>query len=376
MDLVFCLRDAAARAGLGVMGFASAAPFPGVLREIGERVASGQHGGMRFTYAHPARATDPRASFSWAESLVVAAQAYLPAAGAPGPASPGSGRVARFATEDHYRPLRAGLEALAGVLEAAGHRAAVLCDDARLVDRAAAVRAGVGWWGKNAMVLAPGDGPWLLLGSVVTDASLPHDTPMTRDCGTCAACLPACPTGALVAPGILDARRCLAALAQSPGAIPREFRRRHGRPPLRVRRLPRGLPAGPAAPGVGRRHHRRDGWTCSPCWRPTMPRCCGASPTSTSRSARSATCAATPWWPWATPGERGRWRPPPAPWPAPTPCCERTPPGPWAGWAVRRPRRRCERRPGGRAIRRWRRRSRAALAGDDGVPGGGGGSVL
>jgi len=74
------------------------------------------------------------------------------------------------------------------------------------------------------MVLAPGAGPWLLLGSVVTDAVLPADAPMARDCGTCDACFPACPTGALVAPGILDARRCLAALAQSAGAIPREWR--------------------------------------------------------------------------------------------------------------------------------------------------------
>jgi Fe-S-cluster-containing dehydrogenase component len=64
-------------------------------------------------------------------------------------------------------------------------------------DRAAAVRSGVGWWGRSTLVLAPGHGPWLLLGSVVTDAPLPTDEPMRRDCGTCDACLPACPTGAI-----------------------------------------------------------------------------------------------------------------------------------------------------------------------------------
>jgi len=224
VDLVVVLRAAAARAGLAAVGFTSAAPLPEARRDIADRVASGHHGGMRFTYTDPARATDPRASFPWAESLVVAAYAYLSAAGDPGPASPGTGRVARFATEDHYRGLQEGLSALAEVLEAGGYRAAVLCDDARLVDRAAAVRAGVGWWGKSTMVLAPGHGPWLLLGSVVTDAVLPADSPMGRDCGTCTACLPACPTGALVAPGVLDARRCLAALAQSPGTIPQEWR--------------------------------------------------------------------------------------------------------------------------------------------------------
>ncbi len=210
------------------VGITSAAPFPEVRRAMEERVAAGGHGGLRFTFTDTARSTAPRASFPWAESLVVAAHAYLPASGNPGPAAPGTGRVARFATADHYRPLRAGLGALAGVLQAAGHHAEVLCDDARLVDRAAAVRAGVGWWGKSAMVLAPAHGPWLLLGTVVTDASLPGDTPMARHCGDCTACLPACPTGALAAPGVLDARRCLAALAQAPGAIPRGLRRAMG----------------------------------------------------------------------------------------------------------------------------------------------------
>jgi epoxyqueuosine reductase len=228
VSLVAALRAAASEAGLVAVGITSAAPFPEERRATEQRVAAGQHGGMRFTFTDPARSTDPRASFPWAESLVVAAHTYLPASGSPGPTAPGTGRVARFATADHYRPLRAGLGALAGVLQAAGHRAAVLCDDARLIDRAAAVRAGVGWWGKSTMVLAPRHGPWLLLGSVATDASLPRDPPMARDCGNCTACLPACPTGALATPGVLDARRCLAALAQAPGAIPRGFRRAMG----------------------------------------------------------------------------------------------------------------------------------------------------
>ncbi|HSQ37333.1 MAG TPA: 4Fe-4S double cluster binding domain-containing protein, partial [Acidimicrobiia bacterium] len=76
--------------------------------------------------------------------------------------------------------------------------------------------------------LSPGHGPWLLLGSVVTDAVLPRSRPSRRTCGTCTACLPACPTGALVGPGVLDARRCLAALAQAPGPIPHEHRRGMG----------------------------------------------------------------------------------------------------------------------------------------------------
>jgi epoxyqueuosine reductase len=224
VELIEVLRGTAARLGLAGLGVCSAAPFTEVRTTIEQRVDEGRHGSLRFTYADPATATDVRRSFAWAERLVVAAWSYAEAAGSPGPPEGGTGRIARFATEDHYRELRAGLAALAETLRDEGWRAEPLADDNRLVDRAAAVRAGVGWWGKSSMVLAPGPGPWLLLGSVVTDAEVPVTAAMRRDCGTCDACLPACPTGALVAPGVLDARRCLAAWAQAPGVIPAEFR--------------------------------------------------------------------------------------------------------------------------------------------------------
>ena len=74
------------------------------------------------------------------------------------------------------------------------------------------------------MVLDPRHGPWLLLGSVVTDAGLVVSVPMVRDCGSCDACIPACPTGAIVAPGILDASLCIAHWTQMGGSIPRNLR--------------------------------------------------------------------------------------------------------------------------------------------------------
>jgi epoxyqueuosine reductase len=228
VELLELVRCAAEDAGLYRIGVADAAAFPEVRAELERRVADGRSGLLRFTFADPKRSSDVRRSLPWARRLIVAVWAYLPDAGSPGPPRPGAGRVARFATEDHYRGLRAGLEAVAGVVRSAGWRAVTLADDNRLVDRAAAVRAGVGWWGKNAQVLTPGPGPWTLLGSVVTDAELPVSPAMRRDCGTCAACLPACPTGALIAPGILDARACLAHWAQAPGIIPRPLRRAMG----------------------------------------------------------------------------------------------------------------------------------------------------
>jgi epoxyqueuosine reductase len=102
----------------------------------------------------------------------------------------------------------------------------VLVDDNALVDRAAAHRAGLGWYGKNTNLLLPGAGSEFVLGTVVTDAPLQPDAaePMGDGCGPCTRCLTACPTGALVAPGVLDARRCLAWLVQQPGVFPREYR--------------------------------------------------------------------------------------------------------------------------------------------------------
>ncbi len=218
------MRETAIRQGCAGFGVCSTDPFTEAAEEIRRRKASGLSGDLAFTYRNPARATDIRTSFPWARWLVVAAWSYLPGAGDPGPPQPGTGRVARFATSDHYRGLRRALTALRDRLHDEGHRAEILVDDNRLVDRAAAVRAGVGWWGKSTMVLDPRHGPWLLLGSVVTDAPLTPTDPMIRDCGTCTACLTACPTGALVAPGVLDARRCLAHWSQVPGVIPRVFR--------------------------------------------------------------------------------------------------------------------------------------------------------
>ncbi len=224
MDLTGRVYAEARRLGAAGVGVCEIAAFDDVAATMRHRADRGMSGSLAFTYRDPAIATDIRRTFEWAHRLVVVAHPYVPAAGSPGAAAAGTGRVARFATADHYQPLRLLLQAVADTLRVAGHRTEVLVDDSRLVDRAAAVRAGVGWWGKSTMVLVPGAGPWVLLGSVVTDADLTPSHPMVRDCGTCVACLPACPTGALVAPGVLDARRCIAYWAQTPGVIPRELR--------------------------------------------------------------------------------------------------------------------------------------------------------
>ena len=218
------LRRLATDNGLDALGFAPADPFLDSKAHLEERKAAGLHGGMHFTYGDPARSTDPARALPGAAGLVVAARSYRKAA--PGERPANHGQVARYSWCDEYEPLRAALEVLAARLRSDGFQAVVLVDDNALVDRAAAYRAGLGWFGKNANLLLPGKGSYFVLGSVVTDAPLPTNdtTPVEDGCGACTRCLPACPTGALIAPGVLDARRCLAWLLEAPGSFPVEFR--------------------------------------------------------------------------------------------------------------------------------------------------------
>jgi epoxyqueuosine reductase len=219
------LLSLARRSGLDAVGITGAEPFGSTRQHLEERKAAGLHGGMHFTYGDPARATDPGHAVPGARALVVGARSYRRAP-PEGPSGTGVfGQVARYSWSDHYAPLRDGLSVVAGRLEAHGWRARVLVDDNAMVDREAAHRAGLGWYGKNTVLLLPGRGSWFVLGSVVTDAPLPPTTATgAGSCGSCARCLAACPTGALVEPGVLDARRCLAWLLQAPGTFPIELR--------------------------------------------------------------------------------------------------------------------------------------------------------
>jgi epoxyqueuosine reductase len=117
------------------------------------------------------------------------------------------------------------LQVIGDRLHELGWKARVLVDTNSLVDRAAAYRAGLGWYGKNSNLLMPGRGSWFVIGAVVTTAELdPDESPVEDGCGACHRCLTSCPTGAIIAPGIVDARRCLAWLLQTSGDFPREHR--------------------------------------------------------------------------------------------------------------------------------------------------------
>jgi epoxyqueuosine reductase len=224
--------------GLAAVGITTATVFEETRVVLHDRKRRGLSDTMQFTYRNPERSTDPTRILPGARSLVVGAMGYRRQEPSAPPRVPAalprpSGVVARYARSDHYAALRQALEPLAARLRAGGWRATVVCDDNALVDRAAAHRAGLGWFGKNSLILLPGLGSWFVLGTVVTDADLSPagsgDPPAHgQGCGSCSRCQDACPTGALDEPGVLDARRCLAWLVQSTGSFPEQYRRALG----------------------------------------------------------------------------------------------------------------------------------------------------
>jgi epoxyqueuosine reductase len=208
------LCRAAEELGLDVVGAAPAAPYEDTERYIEERRERGLFGSMRFTMAQPEVSCHPEGLLEGARTVVSAALCYY----APGPdPGPGEGRLPRYAWRDHYELLRERLDALGRRL---GGSYRVLVDANQHVDRAGAERSGVGFIGKNTMVITRTHGSWVVLGTLVTDVELEPTAPLDAGCGSCTLCIDACPTGALDEPGVLDSTRCLSYWTQTPGPMP------------------------------------------------------------------------------------------------------------------------------------------------------------
>jgi epoxyqueuosine reductase len=209
--------------GIDRIGVAPAQIFQRARHELHERKQRGLHDTMQFTYRNPDRSTDPQSTVAGAQSIVVGALSYATEQ----IEQPGylEARIARYAWSDFYDQLRSALLVIRDQLRTDGFRAEVVVDSNALVDREAAYLAGLGWYGKNANLLLPGVGSYFVLGSVVTDAALDvAPAPLDDGCGACKRCLDSCPTGAIVAPGVIDARTCLAWLIQKPGVFEHRFR--------------------------------------------------------------------------------------------------------------------------------------------------------
>jgi len=211
------LTRLAADLGLDVLGAAAVGRYEDTEKHIRERKARGLFADMRFTMARPEISCNPETLVEGAKSVVSAALCYYE----PGP-EPGAdeGRLSRYTWRDAYAELRDGLEELGSRL---GGAYRVLVDSNDHVDREAAVRAGVAFYGKNTMAITRRFGSWVVLGTLVTDVTIEPNEPLELDCGSCRLCVDACPTGALDEPGTLDATKCLSYWTQAPSAIPEPY---------------------------------------------------------------------------------------------------------------------------------------------------------
>ena len=209
--------------GLHQVGVASAEVLHRARQALNERKSQGLHNQMQFTYRNPNRSTDPTAALPSAKSVIVGALSY--STQMPEQPEKLSARVARYVWSDYYAQLRESLRQIAKQLESDGFRAVVLADDNAIVDREVAYQAGLGWFGKNSNLLIAGAGSYFVLGCVVTNAPLVvAEKPVEDGCGSCRRCLDNCPTQAIIAPGVIDANKCLAWLLQKPGVFDRDFR--------------------------------------------------------------------------------------------------------------------------------------------------------
>jgi epoxyqueuosine reductase len=219
-----------------MVGVTDLAPFDEAAERARRALAEGRLAGMPwYTEERVNQAADLGKRFPWARSLVALTFAYRPAAVAlappPDPATrPGRprGRIAAYALgEDYHLRLDRALVSLVQSLslrfpELRWHR---FVDHGRALDRAIAERAGLGFCGKHTQLIAPQGGSYVLLASLVLSLELSPDQPSRKSCGSCRACLPSCPTGALVAPGVIDAPRCISYLTiEHQGPIPEQMR--------------------------------------------------------------------------------------------------------------------------------------------------------
>ncbi|HVC41865.1 MAG TPA: tRNA epoxyqueuosine(34) reductase QueG [Candidatus Saccharimonadales bacterium] len=228
----------ARRLGFAACGVTSVLPFTEARVRALAAIDAGRMDGMSwYTRDRVAASADLGGRYPWARSIVALAWPYRPArAPAPSPVGPEAirGRFSAYAcTEDGDGPvdyhdlLARRCDALVDWLRGrvAGARAKRFIDHGWALDRAIAERAGIGFAGKHASVITLEAGSYVLLASIAVSVALPIDSPSQRGCGRCSACLPSCPTGAIVSPGVIDARRCISYLTiEHRGPIPNELR--------------------------------------------------------------------------------------------------------------------------------------------------------
>src|SRR6266571_7710761 len=237
---VTTIKEYAYSLGFDSVRITTAEAFPEAERVIKERIAQGLMEGLPwFTAERAAVSCHPDALLPGAQSIIALAMFYLTEQPDDGGASTGDardtprGRISRYAWgEDYHEVIKPKLQQFASWLREYAREeisdeveTRLFVDTGRMVDRAVAQRAGLGWYGKNTNILTKGWGSWVFLAEIVTNLPLAADTPTRANCGSCEICLHACPTQAFPAPYVLDNTRCISYLTiELRGSIPIELR--------------------------------------------------------------------------------------------------------------------------------------------------------
>lgn len=220
------IREYGKNIGIDLIGFTTAEPFDKAERAIKDSIEKG------FGFPHlneivHLRCT-PRQKMSEARSIISAAMSYniTPENLPPKPDSSFIGLVSRYAVGMNYQrimreKLRQVMEFINGIKSV---KYKIFVGGSSMVDRTVAQRAGIGWFGANTCLFTRDYGSWVFLGNILTDLEIEPDEPMENQCNECYRCVEACPTGALIKPGVINPYRCLSYITQMRGYVPRELR--------------------------------------------------------------------------------------------------------------------------------------------------------
>ena len=292
-DLTATVTAHARACGFDLVGVTSADDFDADREAALERIREGRMDGLPwYTESRVMRGTSPTELLPGARSIICLGLSYLgddwPDGSSTSSGPTAVGRVARYAwVRDYHRVMKRRMREFVRSVErelGAEIAARWYVDDGPMLDRAAANRAGIGWFGKNTNILTPKFGSWVFLGQVITDLELDPDAPLKKSCGSCVRCIEDCPTGAIVAPYVVDNARCISYLTiENRGPIPRELRplmqdwvfgcdicqdvcpvNRKAQPAGAFNRS-RSLPA-PCGAALRQAQDHRNGWRCQIWW--------------------------------------------------------------------------------------------------------------